>query len=112
MSNNGMYQYGLWIYSFLLFFIVVKSPAILHAQPPTLNHPPKVVPRLCRDPIPRFGVVILDIQHYIQADDIHLFTWTLGRLQDVFENGIDFFGCGDTLGQCEQSLSLDSSPYS
>ena len=105
-------QHGLWKDLFLLFFIIIKSSAVLDTQTSTLNHLPKVFPRLCRKTASGFGVVILNIQHNIQADNIHLFTWALGCLQDIFENGINFFGCGNTFGQCEKSLSLDSSPDS
>jgi hypothetical protein len=64
------------------------------------------------DSITRVSIVLLDIEHHIQPNNIHLLARPLGRLQNIFEDSIDLLRRTNPFGKYEQSFTFDCSPYS
>jgi hypothetical protein len=76
----------------------------------------EIVSWLSREADPRLGVMLFNIQHDIQSDDIHLLARSLWRLQDIFEDSINFLRCANALGKKKEGFTFycgpDSAPTS
>jgi hypothetical protein len=67
----------------------------------------EIISWLRREADSGISVMLFNVQHDIQSNDIHLLARSLWRLQDIFENGIDLWWCCDTLREKEESFAFD-----
>jgi len=81
-----------------------------HTQAATPEQALEILSRLARDVPPRVGIVLFNIQHDIQAHNIHQLERSFGRLQHSLEDGVNLLGCRDAFRGREEGFSLDRGP--
>src|SRR6516165_10241343 len=92
------------------WLVVVKTCSRFPAQPPLRDVLAEQLARAFGDSCALGGVVLLDVQHYIETDHVHQAERSLRCAEYALEDRIDILGSCHAFGDNGERLALDRRP--
>src|SRR5215216_947355 len=90
--------------------VLVETAPALDAEPPLVGVLAQELTGAFRDAIAHSGVVLLDVEHYVEADAIHEAKRRHAGAGPDLPHGVDVLGRRDALLDHHQGLALDRRP--
>src|SRR5829696_4092918 len=90
--------------------VLVESPPGLDAETPLVGVLAQELAGAFRDAIAHSGVVLLDVEHYVEADAIHEAKRRHTGASEDLPHGVDVLGSRDAFLDDHQALTLDRGP--